>query len=152
MLSIIPCLHTQLPEHNRSYWKVSRGWGHLITWNGPVMGHLNLGCPGGCLNFDLTCTLWSRANRSFLALPYGRARWLISRSPERSRLGSTLLGLCVWASLNRPFDRSGHMVRNKLCWEAINAVGLPKQRNSYKSSPTSLCFESPTALFASLYN
>ena len=41
VLSIKPCLHTQLPEHNRSYWKVSRGWGHLITWNGPIMGHLN---------------------------------------------------------------------------------------------------------------
>ena len=36
MLSIKPCLHTQLPEHNRSYWKVSREWGHLITWNGPI--------------------------------------------------------------------------------------------------------------------
>ena len=29
------------PEHNKSYRKVSRGWGHLITWNGPMMGHLN---------------------------------------------------------------------------------------------------------------
>ena len=49
-------------------------WGLLITWNGPMMGHLNsfsasgrgnfpkifqkfkcLGdCPGGCLSFDLT--------------------------------------------------------------------------------------------------
>ena len=57
--------------------KVSRGWGHLITWNGPVIGHLNsfsaLGggnlnknfpkiqmserLPGGCLSFDLTGTL-----------------------------------------------------------------------------------------------
>ena len=62
--SIKPCLHTQLPEHNKSYQKVSRGWGHLITWNGPVMGHLNsfsasgggnfpkifqkFKCPGGC--------------------------------------------------------------------------------------------------------
>ena len=27
VLSIKPCLHTQLPEHNRSYWKVSRGGG-----------------------------------------------------------------------------------------------------------------------------
>ena len=36
-----PCLHTQLPEHNKSYRKVSRGWGHLITLNGPMMGHLN---------------------------------------------------------------------------------------------------------------
>ena len=41
VLSIKPCLHTQLPEHNKSYRKVSRGWGHLITWNGPMTGHLN---------------------------------------------------------------------------------------------------------------
>ena len=41
VLSIKPFLHTQLPEHNNSYRKVSRGWGHLITWNGPMMGHLN---------------------------------------------------------------------------------------------------------------
>ena len=41
VLSIKPCLHTQLPEHNRSYRKVSLRWGHLITWNGPMMGHLN---------------------------------------------------------------------------------------------------------------
>ena len=41
MLSIKPCLHAQLPEHNKSYLNVSRGWGHLITWNGPMMGHLN---------------------------------------------------------------------------------------------------------------
>ena len=39
--SIKPCLHTQLPEHNKSCQKVYRGWGHLITWNGPMMGHLN---------------------------------------------------------------------------------------------------------------
>ena len=69
VLSIKPCLHTQLPEHNKSYQKVSRGWGYLITWNGPMMGHLNSfsasgggnlnknfpkiqmpgGCPGGML-------------------------------------------------------------------------------------------------------
>ena len=30
---------------------------------------------------------------------------------------------------NRPFERSGHMVRNKLCWDGNDAVGLPKQRN-----------------------
>ena len=31
---------------------VSRGWGHLITWNGPTMGHLNsfLASGGGNLN------------------------------------------------------------------------------------------------------
>ena len=39
--SIKPCLHTQLLEHNKSYRKVSRGWGHLITWNGPMTGYLN---------------------------------------------------------------------------------------------------------------
>ena len=27
VLSIKPCLHTQLLEHNKSYRKVSRGWG-----------------------------------------------------------------------------------------------------------------------------
>ena len=81
MLSIKSCLHTQLPEHNRRYWKVSRRWGHLITWNGPtcIMGHLNSFSAsgggefeqkfsknsnargiaqggGGCLSFDLTGT------------------------------------------------------------------------------------------------
>ena len=40
-VSIKPCLCTQLPEDSKSYRKVSRGWGHLITWNGPMMGHLN---------------------------------------------------------------------------------------------------------------
>ena len=29
---------------------------------------------------------------------------------------------------NRPFAGSGHMVRNKLHWNANNAVGLSKQR------------------------
>ena len=61
------------------YRKVSRGWGHLITWNVPMMGHLNSisasgggnlnknfakstkarGLPGGvCWSFDLTGTLF----------------------------------------------------------------------------------------------
>ena len=53
---------------------------------------------------------------------------------------------------NRPFARSGHTVRNKLCRDVNNAVGLPKQRNSYHSSPTFLCFGSSTALFASQHN
>ena len=39
---------------------------------------------------------------------------------------------------NRPFAESGHMVRNKLHWDANNAVGLPKQRNS--SSPARRSF------------
>ena len=53
---------------------------------------------------------------------------------------------------NRPFARCGHMIRNKLCWDANNAVGLSKQRNSYQSSLTFLCFVGPTALFASHHN
>ena len=40
------------------------------------------------------------------------------RRPER-------LTICRY---NRPFAGSGHMVRNKLHWDANNAVGLPKQR------------------------
>ena len=49
------------------------------------------------------------------------------------------------------FARSGHMVRIKLCWDANNALGLPKQRNSYQCSDFPL-FESPIALFASQHN
>lgn len=41
----------------------------------------------------------------------------------------------------RPFARSDHMARNKPCWEADNAVGLPKQGKSYQSNPAFLCFE-----------
>ena len=44
------------------------------------------------------------------------------------------------------------MVRNKLHWDANDAVGPPKQKNSYQSSPTFLCFGSPTASFASQCN
>ena len=61
-------------------------------------------------------------------------------------------GGCWMFFLNRPFAGSGHMVQNKLHWDANNAVGLPKQRNSYQSSPTLLCFGSPTASFASQCN
>ena len=77
VLFIKPCSHTQLPEHGKSYRNVSRGWGHLITWNGPMMGHLNsFSASGGrnlnknkknaiargvargrCWSFDLTGTL-----------------------------------------------------------------------------------------------
>ena len=53
---------------------------------------------------------------------------------------------------NRLFARSGNIVRNKLCSGADDTVGLSKQKNSYQSSPTFLCFESSTALFASQHN
>ena len=74
VLSIKPCLHTQLPEHNKSYSKVSRGWGHLITWNGPMVGHLNsfsasgggnlnknfskIQMPGGLPGGDVEAWIW----------------------------------------------------------------------------------------------
>ena len=76
VLSIKPCLHTQLTEHNRSYWKVSQGWGiwspGIVLWWSiwtafrPREGRIwtkifqnskcPRGCPGGCLSFDLTGT------------------------------------------------------------------------------------------------
>ena len=85
--SVKPCLHTQLPEHHKSYRKVSREWGHLITWNGPMMGHLNsfsasgggnfpkifqkFKCPGGCpggmlkLRFDWYITWLKTVSSTF---------------------------------------------------------------------------------------
>ena len=54
--------------------------------------------------------------------------------------------------MNRPFAGSGHIVRNKLRWDANNSVRLLKQRNSYQSTPTFRSFASPTALFASQRN
>ena len=53
---------------------------------------------------------------------------------------------------NRPFARSGHMVRNKLCWNASYTGALLKQRSLYQSSSTFLCFESSTVLLASQHN
>ena len=46
---------------------------------------------------------------------------------------------------NRPFARSGHVVGNKLHWDANYAVGLPKQRKVGLDWCEFLCFESPTA-------
>ena len=54
--------------------------------------------------------------------------------------------------MNRPFAGSGHMVRNKLRWDANDAVGLPKQRKVRLDWYEFLCFGSPTASFASLRN
>ena len=74
--------------------------------------------------------------------------WLVGKSLHTrmyTKLGNT-------REPNRPFAGSGHMVRNKLHWDANNAVGLSKQRNSYQPSSTFLCFESPTALFPSQCN
>ena len=45
---------------------------------------------------------------------------------------------------NRPFARSGHMVRNKLHWDANYAVGLSKQRKVGLDWCELLCFGIPT--------
>ena len=50
------------------------------------------------------------------------------------------------------FARSGHMVRNKLCWDTNNAVELSKQRKVGLDWWEFLCFGSDTALFASQDN
>ena len=46
---------------------------------------------------------------------------------------------------NRPFARSGHMVRNKLHWDASYTAGLSKQGKVRLDWYEFLCFESPTA-------
>ena len=53
---------------------------------------------------------------------------------------------------NRPLAGSGHMVRNKLRWDANNAVGLSKQRNSYQSSPTFICYSRPSIIYSVPYD
>ena len=44
---------------------------------------------------------------------------------------------------NRPFAGSGHMVQNKLHWNANNAVGLTKQKNSYHWQSSKLTMRQP---------
>ena len=78
------------------------------------------------------------------------SRWHCHKRCQEAKEGLTQV--YYYYSSNRPFAGSGHMVLNKLHWDANDAVELPKQRNSYQSSPTFLCFESPTASFASQCN
>ena len=49
----------------------------------------------------------------------------------------------LYSTLNRPFARSGHMVRNKLYWEASYAVGLPKQKRVGLDWYEFLCLKVP---------
>ena len=58
----------------------------------------------------------------------------------------------LYSLYNRPFAGSGHMVRNKLCLDANNTVGLSKQRKVGLDWYEFLCFGSRTALFASQCN
>ena len=43
----------------------------------------------------------------------------------------------------RPFTRSGHMVRNKLCWDASYTVGLPQQRKLGWTNESSIVLKVP---------
>ena len=99
-VSIKPCLHTQLPEHNKSYRKVSWGWGHLITWNGPRMGHLNSfppreggictkifqkfkcpgGCPGGMLKLRFDWYIISQTQKLYVFLYCKKKMWSFHRT------------------------------------------------------------------------
>ena len=54
--------------------------------------------------------------------------------------------------INRPFARSGHMVRNKLRWDASYTVGFPKQRNLGLDWYEFFCFGNPTVNLASQRN
>ena len=56
----------------------------------------------------------------------------------------TMLNRAFKLSSSRPFARSGHMVRNKLCWDASYTVGPLKQRKVGLDWYEFLCFGSPT--------
>ena len=44
---------------------------------------------------------------------------------------------------NRPFAGSGHMVRNRLCWDANKAAGLQNKGTLTSPARHFFCFESP---------
>ena len=90
---------------------------------------------------------------------YVRLNWLNAtyRKSNKFRLSlHVLLAIILlvkqYSSDNRPFAGSGHMVRNKLRWDANDAVGLSKQRKVGLDWYEFLCFGSPTASFASQRN
>ena len=87
------------------------------------------------------------SNEVFTAPCTGREQLISSNAASLTQISDPYSGV-----FNRPFAGSSHMVQNKLHWDANDAVGLPKQRNSYQSSSTFFCFGSPTASFASQCN
>ena len=103
VLSIKLCLHTQLPEDHRSYWNVSRGCGHLITWNEPIMGHLNsfsasgggnfpkifqkFKCPGACPGgmFKLRFDWYIKKIAHFPKVPAHTGLTILDRLPKKNK-------------------------------------------------------------------
>ena len=63
-----------------------------------------------------------------------------------------LLGDPIVSNCDRPFARSGHMVRNKLCWDASYTEGLSKQRKVGLEWYKFLCSKSLTVELASQDN
>ena len=47
----------------------------------------------------------------------------------------------------RPFALSGHMVRNKLCWDSINSVGLAKQSRAGLERVVPLRYLCPSIIY-----
>ena len=140
--SIKPCLHTQLPEHNKSYRIVSGGWGHLITWNGPMMGHLNSfsASGGGNLNKNFA------KNTNARGLPGGgmlklRFDWYINWNKYRIRFIIRITIPYIWRFL---FNILGPFVPNnpnhtwlkdceRLSW--IFGVGAVTQATLFRGNP-----------------
>ena len=102
--------------------------------------------------------LFASLRRSKSALCHLLCEATCSLGTDKQLGNMTSVAECIFAELsqrsNRPFAGSGHIVRNKLPvrWDANNAVGLPKQRKVRLDCYELLCFESPTALFASQQN
>ena len=130
VLSIKPCLHTQLPEHNRSYLKVSRGWGiwspGMDLWWGiwtafrPLEGGIfqkfsknsnARGLPGG----DVEASIWLVHKFSNIVFP-------VTGSPSSKYV--VYATACVYRELYEKItDRKKNCVNNYLIW---NKVFLPQ--------------------------
>ena len=72
---------------------------------------------------------YRRHFRAFIILTELLCRWSWARFSSLLYTGKIALPMIsTLYSQNRPFAGSGHMVRNKLHWDANDAVRLPKQR------------------------
>ena len=119
VLSIKPCLHTQLPEHNRSYWKVSRDWGidHLEwTYNGAFEQLFDLGRGEFEEKFSKNSNAWGIARVGGMVKL--RFDWYITLLIW---MISTVLNLLIYSLTgNRNFAR-----KEGLIYETIAALTMP---------------------------
>ena len=133
--SIKPCLHTQLPEHYKSYRKLSWGWGHLITWNGPMMGHLNSfsASGGGNLNknFPKIQMPWGLPGGGMLKL---RFDWYIRRIKHLDRTLQRYLREAInffLSSTSFPDERPKHTKLDSYTNLCSRYGGICKKFNSH---------------------